>query len=99
MAYDTIPDPGITLNFLMANNLIKSDDIFTDPFFTGNGNLWNIDPQFMDITEKDFTYTIGPLRDGGTNAYPNTIGPAVGVSITGAGRPTGPARDIGAYEF
>ncbi|MDB4075460.1 MAG: right-handed parallel beta-helix repeat-containing protein [Crocinitomicaceae bacterium] len=99
LAYDTIPDPGITLNFLMANNLIKSDDIFTDPFFTGNGNLWNIDPQFMDITEKDFTYTIGPLRDGGTNAYPNTIGPAVGVSITGAGRPTGPARDIGAYEF
>ncbi len=99
LAYDTIPDPGIALNFLMANNLIKSDDIFTDPFFTGNGNLWNIDPQFTDITEKNFTYTTGPLRDGGSNAYPNTIGPAVGVSITGAGRPTGPARDIGTYEF
>lgn len=99
LAYDTVPDPAITLNFFMANNLIKSNDIFTDPFFTGNGNLWNIEPQFTDITEKDFTYTAGPLLDGGSDTYPNTIIQAVFTSLNAQPRPSGAGRDIGAYEF
>ena len=100
LAYDTIPDPGITLDFFMANNLIKSDDIFTDPFFTaGAANLWNIDPQFIDVTEKDFTYNAGPLLDGGSATYPNTIIQAIFTSLNAQPRPTGSARDIGAYEF
>ena len=100
LAYDTIPDPGITLDFFMANNLIKSDDIFTDPFFTaGAANLWNIDPQFVDVTEKDFTYNAGPLLDGGSATYPNTIIQAIFTSLNAQPRPAGSARDIGAYEF
>lgn len=97
LVLDTIPDVAITLNFLFDNNVIRSTDIYTDPFF--NNNSWNTDPQFIDVGENDFTYGGGsPLFNTGSDTFTNTILPAVFTSLNTNTRNMG-TRDIGAYEF
>ncbi|MDC3252663.1 right-handed parallel beta-helix repeat-containing protein, partial [Crocinitomicaceae bacterium] len=46
---------GTPLTFNISNNLIKSEAIFTDPFFSNN--LWNLDPAFVNESEYNFTHT------------------------------------------
>lgn len=97
LVLDTIPDVAITLNFIFENNLIKSDDVFTDGFFANN--LWNLNPNFIDVSVGDFQYIQGSaLSNQGTNSFSNTIPAAFSLDLLGNFRPIG-VRDIGAYEL
>lgn len=96
LVFDTIADVGVNLNFQFTNNVIRSSTIFTEGFFTLNN--WNANPQFIDVANRNYTYTSGPLKDTGANIL-NTIPQATWTSLNGNARPTGLARDIGAYEF
>lgn len=90
LAFDTISDPGITLSFQFENNLIRSQSVFTEPFFVNN--IWNQNPGFKDVTENDFEFwSTSPLRDAGNNLF------FVPTDILGNSRVNVP--DIGAYEL
>ncbi|MCH2230118.1 MAG: hypothetical protein MK105_07215 [Crocinitomicaceae bacterium] len=93
-AIDTIGDPAITLNFHMENNLIKSEEILSDPsIFIGN-NYWNESPVFKDIYSYDFGYWSTSGLIGRANP---TFPTAFGVDINGAALNSPP--DIGAIKY
>lgn len=90
LAFDTISDPAITLSFQFENNLIRSQSVFTEPFFVNN--FWNQSPQFKSVTDGDFEFwSTSPLRDAGNNLF------FVATDILGNSRVNVP--DIGAYEL
>lgn len=90
LAIDTISDVAITLNFLFKNNVIRSDDIFSGPYFPYN--IWNSDPQFMDVSTGDFHwYSTSPMEASADNFY------GIPFDIENKAR-NGSTPDIGAYE-
>lgn len=93
-ALDTIGDIALTLDFHMENNLIKSEDILTDPTIFVGDNYWNESPFFKDVIGYDYTFwSTSALRDRGNIIFPR----AGGVDINGAANSGVP--DIGAYEY
>lgn len=93
-AIDTIGDPAITLSFQMQNNLIKSDDILTDPSIFIGDNYWNESPAFKDILGYDYGYWSTSGLIGRANAsYPTTLG----IDINGNALNNPP--DIGAIKY
>lgn len=96
LAIDTISFGGVTISLDIQRNLIKSQTVLTDPTIFTNGNIWNQDPQFVDVEEKDYTfYTNSPLNNAGDNNFPVTTVSTFNSDINNVTR-TGP--DIGAYE-
>lgn len=90
LAFDTISDPGITLSFQFEYNLIRSQSVFTESFFSNN--IWNQSPQFKSVTDSDFEFFSGsPLQDAGNNIF---FTPS---DILGNSRLNVP--DIGCYEL
>ena len=93
---DTLnPNQTFTFGFNFTDNVIRSESIPTDAFYTNN--IWNQNPLFKDIQNNDFQFWgSSPLNNNGNPTIPNTLLPSTGVDILGNGR-TGP--DIGAYEL
>lgn len=81
------------IDCLFKNNVIKQDEPYTSSFF--EDNIWNIDPQFISITEQNFKYPTSSILINNGNpspVYTNT------TDIRGIVRnPSSP--DIGAYEI
>ncbi len=96
VAMDTSTLGTIVLNF--QRNLIRADVPFTDAFYT-NGNIWNDEPLFNDISNRIYTWANGsPLDGAGDSAFGITLGMNPGTDI--CVNPRDPAApDIGAYEF
>lgn len=96
LAIDTISFGGVTIQLDIQRNLIKSETILTDPNIFTNGNIWNVDPLFVDIEEKDYTfYSTSPLNNSGDSNFTVTTTSTFNADINNVTR-TGP--DIGAYE-
>ncbi|MCR9172598.1 MAG: right-handed parallel beta-helix repeat-containing protein [bacterium] len=96
VAMDTSTLGTIVLDF--QRNLIRADEPFTDAFYT-NGNLWNLDPLFNDVSNLDYTWANGsPLDGAGDSAFGVTLGNNPGTDICVTPRDV-LAPDIGAYEF
>ena len=96
LAFDTTDFGGAVLNFDFQRNLIRSEDIFTDGFFT-NGNLWNEEPLFVDANDYDFHFwSASPMNNAGDAAFPVTNVSTVNSDLEGTSRSSGP--DLGAYE-
>jgi hypothetical protein len=94
LAIDTLLDLGITVNFSFVNNLIRSVDVFTDPFYIGN--IWNSSPLFTNTSDGDFHWAANsPVNDAGSPSFPVTNTSTFNSDIEGTSR-SGP--DIGAYE-
>lgn len=90
LAIDTIQMTGIELNFDFSYTLIKSEKVYTDPFY-GNQILWNKASAFINPGERDYTFS--------PNSFLNNSGITTSVfnDILGNGRGNPP--DIGAYEI
>ena len=90
IAFDTISLSGVTLNFDIERCLIKKETIGTDPFYK-NGNLWNKDPLFSNISEGKFTFeNTSPLKGTADDNSPTTSGKTIeGLSFS--------PGNIGAY--
>ncbi len=89
LAFDTIPNSAITLNFDIQHNLIKSDDVFSSPIFSNN--IWNQSPLFNNINDNDFKFP--------ANSPLNNTGTPTSVSTDIEGNPRANPPDIGAYEL
>lgn len=98
LAIDTISHIAIDLNFNFSNNLIRSASVFGSSIFTGN--LWNQNPYFKNIEERDYTaYSVSPLISNGDCNYPVTNPFTANQDIRAYARSVCPAEpDIGAYE-
>jgi hypothetical protein len=95
IAFDTISDPGINLNFDFKNNLIKSDPINPSSLFTNT--LWNQDPEFTEVADYDFTFQItSPLNNAADPILTNLLTPPIS-DIEGDLRSIS-TPDIGAIE-
>ena len=95
IAFDTISNSGINLNFDFQNNLVKSDPINASTFFINT--IWNSDPEFTDVSINDFTYAISsPLNNNADPALTNLLTPPVS-DIEGNLRSLS-TPDIGAIE-
>ncbi|MES2799178.1 MAG: right-handed parallel beta-helix repeat-containing protein [Bacteroidota bacterium] len=88
IAFDTIADVSINLNFDIKNCLIRRTPIATDNFY--QTIFWNNNPQFIDITENDFSFQVASILNN------NGFFSSVLTDINGAPRNDPP--DIGAYE-
>lgn len=95
VAYDTIKQGGaVAINYEFIHNLIRQEDQGTydvKPEFIGN--IWNMDPGFNAISDRDFTYgTNSILNDNGSSDYttPTDILDKARNLMT---------PDIGAYEI
>lgn len=98
LAIDTISDIAITLNFDIQNNLIKSTDVFTEPFY--QNNIWNSDPQFFNTSDGDYHWLISsPLNGNANSAFTGAmVNPSTaGFDIHNTPR-DGATPDIGAFE-
>lgn len=94
IAYDTILQPGVKVNYLYENNLIKMENIPTDlSQFTGS--IFNQDPSFINSSEDNFLLNSGsPAIDAGnTNFGTHTNANDI------LGNPRTGVPDIGVYEF
>lgn len=90
LAIDTIPDIAITLNFNFISNVIRSADIFTQPFYVNN--IWNNSPQFVDVSTGDFHWAASSVTNGNADNF-------YGIPFDIEGTPRdGSTPDIGAYE-
>lgn len=95
LAIDTIPDVAITLNFSFESNLIRSQTIFSEPFY--NNNIWNSNPFFINVSLNDYTFwPSSPTNDNGDGSFPIVLS-TPNSDILGNFR--GGTPDIGAYEF
>lgn len=84
-------DTGI-VDAIFDHCLLKTEHDDTLEF---NECIFNLDPQFADRAEEDYTLLeTSPCRDSG---FVTT--PAVFIDLKGNSRPVGPLPDIGAYEF
>ncbi|GAB5417064.1 MAG: hypothetical protein Crog4KO_19300 [Crocinitomicaceae bacterium] len=92
-ALDTLnPNQTFNFGFLFRNNLIKSDEQFTDNFF--QNNIYNIDPLFISVPDGDYKYPMNsPLHGSADEAW----FPLSGTDICNTLRIT--PVDIGAYEL
>lgn len=89
LAIDTLHMNGITLNLQFANCLIRSDSVFSDPFYTNV--LWNQNPLFENTNQGDFLYLPNsPLHGNGLNT---------GLTLDILGNPRQNPPDIGALEL
>ena len=89
LVLDTLQMNGITLNFQVSNCLIRSDSLFTDPFYSNV--QWNQNPLFENTAQGDFIFLPNsPLNGTGINT---------GVSIDIFGNPRQNPPDIGAVEL
>lgn len=89
LAIDTLHMNGITLNLQFANCLIRSDSVFSDPFYTNV--LWNQNPLFENTNQGDFMYLPNsPLHGNGLNT---------GLTLDILGNPRQNPPDIGAVEL
>jgi len=89
LAIDTLHMNGVTLNFQFSNCLIRSDSVFSDPFYTNV--LWNQNPLFENTAQGDFLYLPNsPLNGNGINT---------GLSLDILGNPRQNPPDIGAVEL
>jgi hypothetical protein len=89
LAIDTLQMNGVTLNFQFSNCLIRSDSIFSDPYFTNV--LWNQNPLFENTAQGDFLYLPNsPLNGNGLNT---------GLTLDIFGNPRQNPPDIGAVEL
>lgn len=98
LAIDTISDIAITLNFDIQNNLIRSETVFSAPFY--QNNIWNSDPEFFNASNGDYHWTItSPLNANANSAFTGTmVNPSTaGFDIHGTMR-DGATPDIGAFE-
>ena len=90
LVFDTIPNPGIVLNFSFRNCLIKQEEPVFNSFFTNT--LWNTIPYFTAINDDDYTFLPQSSLNGTADAnfwIPFDIN---GISRDAAN------PDIGAYE-
>jgi hypothetical protein len=95
LAFDTLS--GGTLNFNFSNNLIKSNTVFSNPFYVNS--IWNSNPQFLDVEEGDFTWPVSsPLNNNADSFYQVTNASTAGADINGTARNIS-TPDIGAYEL
>jgi hypothetical protein len=88
IAFDTISDAAINLNFDIQNCLIKRTPTGTDNFY--QNIFWNNSPFFTSITDYDFTFGPGSILNN------NGFSTSVASDINGNPRNVPP--DIGAYE-
>jgi hypothetical protein len=88
IAFDTIPDAGITLSFDIKNCLIKRTPSGTDNFYTSI--FWNHSPMFTNIAEYDFTFASASKLNN--NGFFTTVTTDIN------GNPRNDPPDIGAYE-
>ena len=90
LVFDTIPNPGIVLNFSFRNCLIKQEEPVLNSFFINT--LWNTIPYFTAINDDDYTFLPQSSLNGAADAnfwIPFDIN---GISRDAAN------PDIGAYE-
>ncbi len=88
IAFDTIPEVGVNLNFDIRNCLIKRTPTGTDNFYSSI--FWNHNPLFTDIQGYDFTFP--------SNSKLNNNGFFTTVATDINGNPRNDPPDIGAYE-
>ena len=89
LAIDTISAPGVTINFNITHNLIRSETTYNDPFFSNI--IWNENPLFENTAQGDFLFLENsPLNGTGINT-------SVFTDILGNSRNNPP--DIGAIEL
>ncbi len=90
IAFDTINMAGVTLNFDIQRCLIKKETIGTDPFYK-NGNIWNNDPLFNNISKQKFTFVnASPLKGCADDNFPTLLGKTIeGINFS--------PSNIGAY--
>ncbi len=94
IAYDTILQPGVTINYLYENNLIKMENTPTD-LSQFNGSIFNQDPSFGNISEDNFKLNAGsPAIDAGNASFGTHTN-----SNDILGNPRTGVPDIGAYEL
>jgi hypothetical protein len=68
---------GVTLNFDIQRCLIKKETIGTDPFYK-NGNIWNNDPLFNNISKQKFTFVnASPLKGSADDNFPTLSGKTI----------------------
>ncbi len=95
VAYDTLnPNGQVTISYLYQNCLVKQDADFefaTNPSFVDC--IFNTDPLFDDISEKEYTYPSNSVLNGnGTSSF-STLSDILG-NLRSLSAP-----DIGAYEL
>jgi hypothetical protein len=88
IAFDTISDPAINLNFDIRNCVIKRTPVGTDNFY--QTIFWNQNPLFTDVQTYDFTFP--------TSSKLNNNGFFTSVALDILGNPRNDPPDIGAYE-
>lgn len=96
IAVDTMSGNPINLDF--KNNLIKSEQVFTNGF--DGTNIWNNDPLFKGVADGDYKwYSTSPLNGSANNAYPCVNPFTFSADIEQNIRPGSSGPDIGAYEL
>lgn len=92
IAYDTIVEPGVTINYDFNTNFIRQKTIQTGSGFTNN--TWNVNPKMTDnATHKYKISASSSCKDAGNVALGNVLD-----DIEGNPRSDG-NPDIGAYEL
>lgn len=89
LVMDTVQPGGVNINFLYRNCLLRMT-ASTNAMFSSC--LFNLDPQFHDRYNNDFTTTSGPMQNSGTPLF------TLPTDLLGLTR-NQLTPDIGVYEF
>ena len=93
IAYDTITNNGeVDINFQYTNNLIKLEEELGEVSGFTN-NIWNTDPEFKDVSERNFKFSENSILNNSGDPTYSTINDIEGNTRN----PNEP--DIGAYEL